>query len=149
MSKRAKVRDWLLEQENGITFSIWEVATKCGVTPKDVSNMVSVLYKASALTRRHDNARKCYVYDIFNRKKLRDALKIKIGQRVVLPAAKPPDNPVLTDKVAIKSTPGTVKSIKDRVRNSPRSPLVMAIDKEIKDLTDKIKRLQTVRREFT
>ena len=50
MSKRAKVRDWLLEQENGITFSIWEVATKCGVTPKDVSNMVSVLYKASALT---------------------------------------------------------------------------------------------------
>lgn len=153
MSKRQKVREWLLEQENGITFTIVEAAKKIGVSTKDISNIILTkkLVEVGALTRRNDKVRKCNVYDIFSRNKLRLALRLKAMGRKVQKPSKSPDHIKLIDRgqhPTVKSTPGKVTPIVDRVRKSPRSHLVMAIDREIKELNDKIKQLQTVRKDF-
>jgi len=152
MNKRKLVRDWLSRLENTYRFTIPEAAIVIGVTRKDVGNIVFKLFKNDALSRVKED--RYYTY-IVNANKLKKELK-KLhtrGERIIRSVAKPANWPSGIKPIPIPIIETTDKAIPSNPifsppRKSPRSHLVMAIDREIKELNEKIKLLTIIRKEF-
>jgi len=129
--KAQLVRDHMLSLRDGDKFTTNSIANSLKIKLKDVNNVVLRLSKAGAVTRKRGNDRR-YVYTIN-------------ANVIAAYFAKYPTDYHGTPP-PIRITPTKTESNMTRRKNRPT--LVVAIDVEIAELEAKIKRLQSIRKEY-
>lgn len=130
-NKREIVRDHIKTLRDGVKFTIAGVADYIDVKPKDVSNVVYPMLKMSALERETDGKEFAYIVN---------------ANTVTAYFAKYP-----LGYLAHRRTPEAHQAAKasfKQIRRKNRHPLVVGIDNEIGVLESKIKRLQSLRKEY-
>lgn len=128
LSKKDKVRRWAKTARNGTKWSTNSIATAARVSAKDVSNVLTDLMKGGCFDKRLKPGTKEFEYVVNS-----NAIALFFVKH---------ENGITKQPPKVMPIPTSPK------RKAARSPLVMAIDQEIHDLKDKIKRLEQVRKEF-
>lgn len=158
ISKKAKVREWFKQAQDGTKMTINEYAIRIGVTSKDVDNVVREMKKGGAIhiiSNRDKGTPTQYEVDsnlttVFFTKYPMGKVPVKkvpLSKRPVDPS--PDEYAALPPLSKAEQAANAKIAPKPSTRKPARSPLVMAIDHEIKELKEKIRRLEQVRKEFS
>lgn len=127
-SKKGKVRAWVQNLQDSTHFSHDSAAIELGVTAKDVSNVTRELVKGGGVLRVQDGR----------------TIRWRVNSNAIAayyakyPTGVAPKLTVIPELMRIPQPK----------RRSNRSSLAIAIDTEIKELKDKVKRLEQLRKEF-
>ncbi len=135
MNKKDLIRTYLLTKKDGFKFTAGSLATDTNsehtrkdITHKDVGNVIQILVKNGAITSTKSK-RGILIYSIVGNNVALWFAKHPIGKR------KPKQN------ATQPAAPAT--------RRKNRTPFVISIDKEIAELNLKIKRLNSIRGDYT
>lgn len=148
MNKKDTVRTYLLNMDDGSKFnatSLCDWVNKANkrkdITEKDISNAVLPLLKNGAITReKSDSSQFHFVYTI-----IKNNVALWFAKHPIIGRERKPNRVDTEDQKVFagqKTLPTTI------ARKKNRSSFVISIDAEIADLQCKIKRLNTIRKEF-
>ncbi len=141
LTKKDAIRKYILSMHDDSKFNLDSLAgwvnteqRRKDITAKDVSNTVGVLVTNGVLTKSAGNGSKADVYAVNS-------------NNAALWFAK---HPIPNDDGVKATAATTLRHLNDipTIRRKARSPFVISIDKEIKILEDKMKRLHAIRKEF-
>lgn len=134
------VRTWIYAQPDGTKFKVKELAEELAVPPKAVSNVLGDLRPYGGWISK-PNGDKRLEYS------LNEAGVLAYQLKKDAPKGSPSAGAVHVKVDLITPTPAPAPVVA-KVRRKVRSPLVRAIDDEIKGLEAKIKDLQKIRKDY-
>lgn len=139
VTKKDKVRRQLLKLQDKSTFTISSLASDCGVSTKDVSNVTNNMFKHGVLERETKDGVHIYKVDA-------NAINLYMAK---YPQGMPGENGAAPKKAAKPSMPGNTGSNGQGTRKKKRrSPVLVEIDNKIVSYNQKIADLKVMRKEF-
>ena len=139
VSKKEKVRLFLMRRVDGEIFTCDAIAVNLGVTPKDVSNVVAGCVKAAALVRLDTKSPSgSFRYMVQSNEMAAYFAKYPMGY--------PRNNQ--RGGFDPNAKPKVLGGRTQKPRSVNRTPLEVAIDNEIRDLKSRIRKLEAVRKDM-